>query len=67
MGGTGHGGPIGRSPAGTGPQPPTVVTSHSSKLPSKQPKLSCLDEAYLEVLEAEGGLDSLLVDCVIQE
>ncbi|KAK7075027.1 hypothetical protein SK128_012809, partial [Halocaridina rubra] len=45
MGGTGHGGPIVRSLAGTGPNPSTVVTSHSSNLPNKQLKLSCLDEA----------------------
>ncbi|KAK7080874.1 hypothetical protein SK128_000237, partial [Halocaridina rubra] len=27
------------------PQPPTVVPSHSGNFPSKQLKLSCLDEA----------------------
>ncbi|KAK7065439.1 hypothetical protein SK128_015824 [Halocaridina rubra] len=27
------------------PQPPTVVASHSSNLPSKQFNFSCLDEA----------------------
>ncbi|KAK7068006.1 hypothetical protein SK128_010882 [Halocaridina rubra] len=42
--------PIRRCPCSGGrqpvqPQPPTVVSSHSSNLPSKQLKLSCLDEA----------------------
>ncbi|KAK7085525.1 hypothetical protein SK128_021614 [Halocaridina rubra] len=57
MDGTGHGRPIGWSPASTGPNPPTAVPSHSSNLPSKQLKLSYLDEARsLDLAKCEASV-----------